>query len=211
MKPGRVTNARWLSTGSSVLVLYSRTNNPGEKLTKLVTYIQKVYLPSYFMFKAHPSLHQAQEIIFKKIQFIKKYFKNDVIQIVKPVVNKNAYPFMTENLLYACLCSNEKVYEDKAVSKIIEIRRECKEDVIREPAIPSLDWNAANWVNLVDWKKTKFFEPWLTKKYSEEDLLLRKTADLCNEFPFIPSHTQGTVLHLTSFFKDCKNFSKTST
>lgn len=53
--PGKMSHARWLTRANRIQRLYVSVESPSENLVILATYVAKVYAPTWFNIKMHPS------------------------------------------------------------------------------------------------------------------------------------------------------------
>lgn len=50
-KPGPINHSCWLTLGIRIMIDYTRTEEPGPGLIKIVSYVVQVYVPSWFLIK----------------------------------------------------------------------------------------------------------------------------------------------------------------
>ena len=60
---------------------------------------------------------------------------------------------------------------------------------IRKFSIPTLEWNAKTWCDIIDWKSVKVYEPAILAKLDTDQLNLTKLEPLV--FPDFPAHSQS--------------------
>ena len=53
---------------------------------------------------------------------------------------------------------------------------------IRKFSIPALNWNPSSWVDIIDWKAVKVYEPSILTKLSSDELILAQN-ELLPKFP----------------------------
>ena len=82
-KIGPTHHARWLTLAIRILCLYTRQSKPSLKLKKLVTYIVKIYAPTWFEIKKSSHLKDSPQIIFNVISKLKSFDYTDIAKIAK--------------------------------------------------------------------------------------------------------------------------------
>lgn len=82
---------------------------------------------------------------------------------------------------------------EKLPKRTTKKRKSTETKAIREFAIPKLNFEATDYVDLINWQESHITEPPLTKNISDEDLkLLVATGDTpVVDFPQFPCHTQA--------------------
>jgi hypothetical protein len=197
-KPGPVSHARWLTTATRILILYTRTENPSDVLKLLVQYIQRVYGKVWFRVKAAKSFVQGPAILFDIIQDVKAIDQNQVVSdIVFPVLERNAFCCLPENFLASLLYSDNPVDREFAVDKIQQIRSEPEAEVLSQ-RVPKLNLKAEEWSKLVDICSSKCFQPPCVRNLTEDELEGMKLFPGLP--PPIPLHSQSVerAVKLTS-------------
>ena len=135
-------------------------------------------------------IHLHKQIILIQAQPL------EVQNVVKPVVQRNAYFAHTSVLLCAMLESSEKNVRCKAV-KMIKETRESPPKVqkmkvlkgVRKFSVPALNWNPSNWWEIIDWKTVKIYEPSILTKLDSDTLNAAKLSPF--SFPKFPLHSQS--------------------
>ena len=168
--------------------------NQQKNKTKFIDYIQKVYVPAWFIIKTNPYLEHGAKNVFSLMQLVRTQPK-DVQEVAKKSVQTNAFFAHSSNLLVAMLADEEEAIRRKAVNAIIKIRSgEIKSKVERTDSglrifrVPKLNWGARNYVNMIDWDLSTFSEPTVTKKLSDDDLRKAFAAPLD-----LPKHPNNSV------------------
>ncbi len=80
-------------------------------------------------------------------------------------IQGNAYFAHSENLLLSMLADSNPTVREKAVKKIIQLRREGRQNVDkcqRKFKIPKLNFKAQKYFGMIDWRNECFYEPPLT-------------------------------------------------
>ena len=191
-KPGKMAHSRWLTTASRALRLYVSTETPSNNLVLLVNFIMQVYTPMWFKIKCHSDLAFAPLHIHETIIRCKK-LPQKIRDIVFPVIQRNAFGAHHESLLFAMLSGTNDTHTELAWRKILKCRD------VRQPTgrirtfrVPTLNFDADNYINLIDWNDTTVTEPPLTARMptSEIEAMIR-TKSFTREFLKFPCHTQS--------------------
>ncbi len=175
------------------MVLYTRTENPTLNLIKLVTYIVKIYSPTWFLLKQQSNSKHTQEIIFNTIQTIKHFEFKDIGNIAKKNINGNLFCLLPENMLHSMILSNNTEIRSKGWDIILALREFKKTNETKtEKKIPTINWEADNWSSLIHFSDlSSIREPVGTLQYSEDQIkefLNNKAMARITEFP---AHSQS--------------------
>lgn len=190
-QPGKLSHARWLTTANRILRLYVSTEKPSSALGDLVEFVMKVYAPIWFKIKSKPSCKDGARHLWLTIK-LSRYLNDDLKAIIDPVIARNAYFAHPENLLLAMLTDDKQHVRELGLRRILKAR-EVKTKGIRQFKLPSLNFDAADYINLIDWQNIKVTEPPITSNISTEDLkqFINSSATPIVDFPKFPCHTQA--------------------
>lgn len=175
--PGRLNHSRWLTTANRILRLYVASENPSEELLVLATFVMKVYAPMWFVIKSKPSCVYGAKHVFETIKLC-RYLPDELKTVVYPVIQRNGYFGHPENLLISMLWDESSIIRKLAVLKILKARRN-ENSVggnssntvdIRKFTIPTFNFDATAYYDLIDWQNVSYSEPPITKRLSEEQL-----------------------------------------
>lgn len=188
-KAGPVSHARWLTTATRILMLYTRTVEPSPVLKQLVMYIQRVYGKVWFQVKQENTFTKGPTILFEIIQEVKAIDKDgSLCEIVFPIIERNAFACLGENFLASLLYSDQEHHRSRAVQKILSIRAETHQGAVLGGRIPKLNFDAIEWGDLIDIVPIVCCEPPCVRKFSDqevEDMILFPGVP-----PPVPLHTQ---------------------
>ena len=119
-----------------------------------------------------------------------------VQDIVRPVIQNNAYYALPENMLASMLEDGRDSVRKRAVEKILQMRlnppkppRSKVSGGIRFNKVPTLIWEAKDWTEIADLDNLKYSEPPVTRKYSDNEL--RLAIDCPMNFEKFPVHSQS--------------------
>ena len=77
----------------------------------------------------------------------------DVICIVQPAVQRNAYFALPDNILGAMLRDEDAKVRQKAIEMITEIRSDKPDNFCSDRAIPDLKWDADHYSEIIKWNE----------------------------------------------------------
>lgn len=188
--PGKMSHARWLTRANRILRLYIATSDPSVKLVTLATYVVKVYAPTWFHIKSHPSCKDGGRHLWQLISR-SRYLTTEFKSIIDPVIQRNSYFAHPENLLLAMLSDSEKHIRELALRRILKARREQSQD-LRLFHVPELNMNAEVYYDLINWQQ-QVTEPPILKQISTEELECFIVRGEENKIDFLrlPCHTQA--------------------
>lgn len=165
-KPGKLHNSRWLTLANNVLRVYVGTEKPSTNLVDIVTYILKVYVPSWFKIKMNHEIVNGPENLLYVIR-ASRYLKKEYRDEVDASIQRNAFFAHPENILLAMLHDNQKSIRQQAYKKILIARTAQHEtqNSVRIFRVPDINFNAKSYCNLINWSNIEVTEPPLTKLF----------------------------------------------
>ena len=171
-KLGKLCHSRWLTMATRVLCLYTKTVNPSSDLIKLVTFILQVYCISWFDIKKNCHWQEGPSNLFKILKRVSRQPK-DILMIALPVIQRNAYFAMPDNILSGMLYDKDIEIRDKAIKVIEKIRQSDFSIDEIDRTLPVIDLNASHYSNMIEWDMLtpgQLCEPATTKKMSINQL-----------------------------------------
>lgn len=195
-KPGPISQSRWLTTACRILRYYVSTKEPSQSLRHLAEFVVKVYAPMWFLIKMEPSCSDGARHVWKMIKLV-EYLPNDLKQLIRSVIQRNAFFLHPENLLLA-MVTDPRVEVRTLGWRRIKKYRARKGKSLREFVIPQINFDANDYVDLIDWTSPTATEPPLTKYLSQEELEENIKAGKMagEEITAFPSHTQAVERHV---------------
>ena len=189
--PGKTHKARWLTTANRLLRLYVATNKPSKVQITITKYIVEVYGPIWFAVKCFPNCIYGARHLYSCIKLSRSMEKNSR-DIIDEVIQTNAYFAHPENILIAMLHDHRLNIRRLALNNIKEARS-VKEERLRRFEVPSLNFSAKEYYNMINWKKCDITEPPLTKAIPIEDLTTFVEEYQEGDEPLFkfPAHTQA--------------------
>ncbi|GBL93077.1 hypothetical protein AVEN_216438-1 [Araneus ventricosus] len=178
--PGKLSHARWLTTANRLLRLYIGTPSPSQNLIILVKYLMLAYAPMWFEIKIKSNCPYGAQHFWKMISLARQ-LPDNVKQIIYKVFSNNAYFAHPEHLLLTMLHDSRKHIRELAVRRILAaIDRMTKNSGgLRFFKLPKHNFEAANYIDLIDCSNCVVTEPPLTICIKNKDL-----RELCKEEQF---------------------------
>ena len=197
--PGHVNYARWVTTGSNILYLYTQEPNPSENLIKLVRYVLNVYVP--MLLSIHEGFHvsNGSQHYFNILRLSRNLFQEEkeLHDVTVATLKHNFYWAHPESLLLKMVYDQRPHVKAKAIQLIEKCRKEeesgirqYQHDGIRRFEDPKfINFEAQTYDELIDFEKVpvEFTSPPLLQDYSIEDI---KNHNFNELFDSIPCHSQ---------------------
>ncbi|KAJ6617794.1 hypothetical protein Bhyg_17838, partial [Pseudolycoriella hygida] len=171
---GNLCHSRWLTLANSVLRLYVGTRTPSKNLKTLVHFIMKSYAPSWFSIKIFNKCCDGSKNLFefiKSTRFLDEKYK----VVVEASIQRNGFFGHPENILLNMISDSRLHVREMAYKRITDSRRRTETARVigvRKFTIPSIQFNATDYYDIIDWKRIEVTEPPLFKTFSDEQLLL---------------------------------------
>lgn len=160
--PRPISYARWVTTANRTLRLYISTTKPSANLKGIVIFILNVYAPMWFAIKTRHSCKDGSRHLWEcisKTRFLPKKYQ----AIIDPVIAHNAFYAHPENILIVMLGDKQRDVRVLAVSRILKARNEALETPAhahpRQFIVPSINFQAKNFQDMIDWKRETIYEP----------------------------------------------------
>lgn len=191
--PGKLNHSRWLTTANRLLRLYVASDEPSTSLVSLVTYIIKVYVPLWFSIKSKPSCKDGALHLFRMIE-LSRYLPEDLRRIVDPVIQRNGFFGHPENILLSMITDQRLHIRELGLRRILKVRTQTNAPTaLRRFVVPQLDFDANDYVELINWQDVEITEPPLTVSISDDaiKLFVANGSAPVVDFPRFPCHTQA--------------------
>lgn len=179
--PGALSHARWLTAANRILRLYVSTETPSNALKDLVEYIVRVYAPVWFSIRMKPSMSDGAKHLFQLVQ-LSRYLRDELKNIIDPVIERNAFWAHPENLLISMLFDEDLEIRTLARKRILKSRA-AKNKKQRQFVIPELNFDVESYTEMINWHKTGETEPPVLKGVDLDEL----NIDMLQ----YPCHTQA--------------------
>lgn len=120
--PGTLSHSRWLTFADRLLRLYVGTAYPTPQPVSLATFVMKVYAPSWFTIKYNSTFRDGPrnlQLFISRFQ----YLPDNLMDIVKSVVQDNAYFAHAEDVLAAMLFDDRSYVRQLSIRRIMKARK----------------------------------------------------------------------------------------
>lgn len=190
--PGKLSHARWLIAANRIMRLYIGTENPSHNLVTLANFVGRVYGPMWFSIKCHPSSTDGARHLWKMIS-LSRYLDSDIKKVIDPVIERNSFYAHPENVLLAMMTDSRKSIRELALRRVMKVRSGGTQEAIRKFVVPTLNFEAKDYIDLIDWQGINVTEPPVIKFLSDEVISEVITSGDCSNinFPRFPCHTQS--------------------
>ena len=198
LKPGKVSNARWITTACNICKLYTQRPLAWKNLALLVKVVLNIYGPIIFntMTKWHISYGPIHftHILTSSRQLLQGEHQHILDAVFKTLIN-NPYMAHPENVLLTMVTLDEPgdpTVQENAL-QIIKKARKRKNKIPRKFKMEKnfINFEATSYKNLVNWyliKQSKFSSPPLLRGYSLKDI---KNRNFNDSYWKIPCHSQS--------------------
>lgn len=166
--PGTICHSRWLTTANNLLRLYISMENPSNGLIDLVTYVVKVYAPTWFQIKLNPKCINGAKNLWFLIEK-SRYLTQENRAVVDPVIQRNGFFGHPESILLSMLADESRVVRELAVLRIRKARENLM-TTVREFKIPKLNFYAQNYSDMINWNNCLITDPPLLRHIEIDEL-----------------------------------------
>ena len=191
--PGPISHSRWLTCANRVLRLYISQTSPSRELKTLVDYIMMTYAPVWFDIKQNHSVKYGPKHIFKVVETTRN-FPDNIKNIIDPVIARNAYFCHPENMLLAMVTDERRHIRELGYRRVLKSKNQkMTTESVRTFKVPILNFNATDYVELIDWNTCILTPPPLMEKMTTEIISSLIRDENIPDFEFLkyPCHTQA--------------------
>ena len=149
---------------------------------------------SWFAIKKARKFTSGPALLYHQMTLIKTQTE-DVQEMAKPAVQRNAFMAEPGIMLCAMLESSSRSIRSKAVETIKKLRskppKKPRKKIlrgIRSLQVKELNWEAFSWIDIINWKKASVHEPFIIECLTME--VLDSVLEEPFSFPSFPVHTQ---------------------
>ena len=200
---GPVFHARWITLATRILFLYMVTSNPSPELYRMAWFVVNIYCYLWFLAKRRCSAAYGPVIAFEAMRLIKQ-LPDEERQVVSVPFERG---FMnwghSEQLFLAGLACDDGDIRCQAVARILKARHNSQPkplkagskrkasavaaSPVRKFEIPSPNYDATSFWNMIDWSKEQITPPPYLRGYTDEQLRQFENSPLTMT---IPSNSQ---------------------
>lgn len=166
---------------------------PSEELYRLAWFVINIYGFLWFNAKYRWRATQAPIIAFEAMKLIHGLPKHEKL-VLAPVFERGfSYWAHSEQLLLACLASDDSDVRARAVARILRLRhapaasQKSKKIAVRVFENPIPVYTATHFSSMIDWSKEQILEPPFLRKHSDDDIKAFESAPLILD---VPGNTQ---------------------
>lgn len=191
--PGPISHARWLTCANRILRLYVAVENPSYALIDIVTYILKSYMPVWFEIKCSKYITNGPIHLYRAIE-TSRYLPGDLKKVVFSVIERNSFFAHPENLLMAMVFDDRKHIRELGLRRVLKARQTVpKGKGIRNFITPTLNFDAVDYTQLIDWNVEKISSPPLLRRVTNEEIhSFIQSGDIPDwDVKKFPCHTQA--------------------
>ena len=191
--PGNLNQARWITCANRILRLFMSTDELSVVLVKLAGYIVTVYAPSWFQIKCHPYLTDGSKNFFFILNQSRQLKNKELTAVVQKTLQHNPYFCHPENVLVSALANSDISVRRFAAHKVINARMSHREaESVRKVSrsLFSINFNANNYHDLVNWDESVITSPPVFGKFSDGEILTMIEEGPLSA-PKLPCHSQA--------------------
>ncbi|GBN88697.1 hypothetical protein AVEN_19754-1 [Araneus ventricosus] len=191
--PGPLSHSRWLNAVNRVLRLYTYSSDPSGNLKEIVGFILKSCMPLWFSIKKSKYFIDGPKHVFQAIQTT-RYLSYELLQVVDPVMQRNAFFAHPENVLLAMLVDEREYIRELGYRRILKARQIVpKKKTVRNFVPPKINFQASDYIEMINWNSCVVYPPPMLLDLSEDDIksLINSDTTPIKEILKFPGHTQG--------------------
>jgi len=125
---------------------------------------------------------------------LSRYLPEDLRRIVDPVIQRNGFFGHPENILLSMITDQRLHIRELGLRRILKVRTQTNAPTaLRRFVVPQLDFDANDYVELINWQDVEITEPPLTVSISDDaiKLFVANGSAPVVDFPRFPCHTQA--------------------
>ena len=123
------------------------------------------------------------------------YPPDELKQVIDPVLKRNSFFAHPENLLLAMITENRVHVLELGLRRILKARSQ-RVAGVRKFAVPALNYDSSDYIEMIDWQTTHIIEPPLIFEVSDTVIMdsVKSNESQIVEFQRFPCHTQAVEL-----------------
>ncbi|GBN18978.1 hypothetical protein AVEN_86935-1 [Araneus ventricosus] len=165
--PGPLFHSRWLTAINRVLRLLIRSIR---KLKEIVGFILKSYMPVWHAVKKSNYFTEGPKHVFQAIQ-TSRYLSDESLQVLDPVIQRNAFYEHTENVLLAMFDNEREHVRELGYRRILKARQIVpKKKTARHFVPPKINFHASDYIEIINWNSCVVYPPPMLRDLSEDDI-----------------------------------------
>ncbi|GBL98600.1 hypothetical protein AVEN_19667-1 [Araneus ventricosus] len=165
--PGPLFHSRWLTAANRILRLYTSSSYPSGNLKEIVGFILKPYTPVWFEIKKSKYFTDGSKYVFQAIQS-SRYLSDELLQVVDPVMQRNAFFEHPENVLLAMLVDDREHIRELGHRRILKAI--VRKKTVRNFVPPKINIQASDYIEIINWNSCVVYPPLMLRDLSEDDI-----------------------------------------
>ena len=124
-----------------------------------------------------------------------RYLPDELEQVIDPVLKRNSFFAHPENLLLAMITDDRIHVRKLGLSRILKARSQ-RVAGVRKFAVPALNYDSSDYIEMINWQTTHITEPPLIFEVSDTVIMdwVKSSESQIVKFKRFPCHTQGVEL-----------------
>ena len=187
---GPLVKSRWITCGTRVLCLYTRTKKPSKALKRLVKVALSLYFPGWFRYRHHSHIQDGSKNFYYLVELARDLPEAADRETAQEVLQRNSFWAHPENIVVSMMGDEDKEVRREAVNWVKRAREEFdQENHPRQFFTPQVDFSATSYTKMVDWDSLPCTEPPLTRDMSEPEL--EEVVDKGHRFQDFPTSLES--------------------
>ncbi|GBL94841.1 hypothetical protein AVEN_197523-1 [Araneus ventricosus] len=150
-------------------------------------------MPVWFAVKKSKYFTDGPKHVFQTIQ-TSRYLSDELLQVIDPVIQRNAFFARTDNVLLAMLVDEKEHIRDLDYRMILKARQIApKKKTVRNFVPPKINFQASDYIDIINWNSCVVYPPPILQDLSEDDIksLINSDTTPIREIQKFPCHTQA--------------------
>lgn len=154
----------------------------------------KTYPPVWFAIKRYHTVKYGPKHILQVIQSTRQ-LPDNIKEVIDPVIQRNGFFCHPENMMLAMIVDDIEHIRELGYRRILKARNQplVPRENLRTFKLPSINFEAQDYTELVDWTKCKLTPPPMLAKITTEHIATLLEDKALPEFEYLkfPCHTQS--------------------
>ncbi|GBN18955.1 hypothetical protein AVEN_38679-1 [Araneus ventricosus] len=153
-------------------------------------------MPVWFAIKKSKYFTDGPKHVFQAIQ-TSRYLSDELLQVVDPVIQRNAFFEHSEKVLLAMLVNEREHIRELCYSRrystVVKARQIVpKKKTVRNFVPPKINFQASYYIEIINWNSCVVYPPPMLRDLSEDDSksLINSDTTPIREIQKFPCHTQ---------------------
>ncbi|GBN88007.1 hypothetical protein AVEN_218479-1 [Araneus ventricosus] len=134
-------------------------------------------MPVWFAMKKSKYFTDGLKHVFQAIQ-TSLYLSDELLQVVDPVIQRNAFFEHTENILLTMLVNEREHIRELGYRKILKARQIVpKKKTVRNFVPPKINFQASDFIEIINWNYCMVYPPPMLRDVIEDDIKSLTNSD----------------------------------